>query len=106
LTWWKLKKRWPLVNTINAGDKTMKNMLASLLGFDWIQNFAAKKLCRAAAAAMVALAAKSKAAAVILAAFGLSGAGIEAGLVALSLSALEYIRIWAKGQTANPPPAA
>lgn len=81
----------------------MKKILSMALGFDWFKNFVGMKMARAGGLALVAVAAKSKLAGVILGAFGLSADVITGGAVTLGIMALEYIRLWAKGQTANPP---
>jgi len=74
----------------------MKKIISTIIGFEWVQNVAAKKVARAAALALVALGAKSQFVAGLLAAAGLTAAGIEAALVVLLLAGLEWVRGWAK----------
>ncbi len=74
----------------------MKNVISSILGFDWVQDVALKKACRMGANALIVLAAKSPVVAGIVSAFGLTNDTLYNGLIAVGVVALEAIRGWAK----------
>ena len=74
----------------------MKKIISTILGFEFIQNIAAKKAARAAAAALLVLAGKSKVGAAILVAAGITSASLEAALIVALLAGLEALRGWAK----------
>jgi len=77
----------------------MKAIIASLLGFEWIQNVLIKNAARVAAVAILALAAKTPWVASMLASLGITGDMLTNGLIAVALTILGAIRGWAK-----PPP--
>ena len=74
----------------------MKKIISSILGFEWIQSIAAKKVARVVAGALIVLAGKSKVVAAILVAAGVTSASMEAALIVALLAGLEALRGWAK----------
>ena len=80
----------------------MKKLITGLLGFDWIENIILKKTVRAVSIALVALASKSKIAALVFSAFGLSGDNLNTALTALALGLLELYRTASKNYPEPP----
>ena len=74
----------------------MKKILGMILGFEFIQNAMVKNAARAAAVALLALAAKTPWMDAILASFGLTSESITAGLIAVAIALLGALRGWAK----------
>ena len=74
----------------------MKKAISWLLGLEFIQHVAAKKVARVVAAALIVLAGKSKVVAAILVAAGVTSASMEAALIVALLAGLEALRGWAK----------
>jgi len=74
----------------------MKKIISSILGFEWIQSIAAKKVARVVAGALIVLAGKSKVVAAILVAAGVTSASMEAAWIVALLAGLEALRGWAK----------
>ena len=84
----------------------MKKILGTILGMEFIQNVVAKNAARAAAVALLALAAKTPWVAAILASFGLTSESITAGLIAVAITILGALRGWTKPKppvTTEPP---
>jgi len=77
-------------------EQSMKKIISTILGFEFIQNIAAKKVARVVAGALIVLAGKSKVAAAILVAAGVTSASMEAALIVALLAGLEALRGWAK----------
>jgi hypothetical protein len=74
----------------------MKKVISTILGFEWVQNVALKKVARAAAGGVFVLAAKYTAFGAILAGFGMQPEAVTNGITVLGLMALEALRGWAK----------
>jgi len=74
----------------------MKKILGTILGFEWVQNVMLKNAARAAAVAIIALAAKTPWVAAILSAFGITNDSLVTGLIAIGVAILGAIRGWAK----------
>ena len=81
----------------------MKKLLGIVLGFEFIQNNLAKNAARAAAVAILALAAKHPWVAAILAGFGLTSDTVTSGLIAVAIALLGAIRGWTKPKPTVPP---
>ena len=76
------------------GENTkMKTLLRSVLGWKWIENYAARKAACAAATGLLALTAKYKLAGLIAGAFGLSADVETGGLVTLAIAGIEALRV-------------
>jgi len=74
----------------------MKKIISVVLGFEWVQTAALKKIARAAAGGVFVLGAKWAGLGAGLAAFGLTADSVSNGLIVLGLMALEALRGWAK----------
>lgn len=76
--------------------KDIKRIISYVLGLEFIENVAAKKISRIAAAGLVVIAGKSKVVSAIFVAAGITDANAEAAILVAILAGIEALRGWAK----------